>query len=83
MERYRDAVDGLLLLQDSQLTCDHGTQTVALEIQCFEMQTAAIDKKCSGMQTYPVTFRYSDIATNDETMKFHTGMPPVLFLARF
>ena len=28
MERHRDAVEGLLLLPDSQFSCDHGTQTV-------------------------------------------------------
>ena len=79
VERHHDAVElGHLLLQDSQFTCDHGTQTVALEIQCSETQTAAIDKKCSGTQTYPVTFRYSEIAANDEAVKFYTGLPTCL-----
>ena len=27
------------------------------------------------MQTYPVTFRYSEIATNDEAVKYYTGLP--------
>lgn len=40
MEIHRDAVEGHLLIEDSQFTSDTGTQSV-LEIQCSETQTAA------------------------------------------
>eukprot|EP00731_Ephydatia_muelleri_P023724 Em0015g1307a len=39
MERHRDAVEGLLLLGDSQFMCEAGTQTTALQVQCTETQT--------------------------------------------
>ncbi|KAL5481433.1 hypothetical protein EMCRGX_G021585, partial [Ephydatia muelleri] len=38
MERHRDAVEGLLLLGDSQFMCEAGTQTAALEVQCTDQR---------------------------------------------
>ena len=73
-ENRREAAEGLLLLQDSQFMCDAGTQ-VAIDIQTSETQTAEKEKICSDTQTYPVSFRYSDIATHDEAVKFYTGLP--------
>ena len=79
METHRDAVEGLLLLltRSSCVTMEH-MQTVALiSMQCSETQTTAINKNVLERRhkTYPVTFRYSEIATNDEAVKFYTGLP--------
>ena len=74
MERHRDAVEGLLLLGDSQFMCEAGTQTAALEVQCTETQTPK-STTSSETQTSPLTFRYSEIASNDEAVKFYTGLP--------
>ena len=74
MERHRDAVEGLLLLADSQFMCEAGTQTAALEVQCTETQTPK-STTSSETQTSPLTFRYSEIASNDEAVKFYTGLP--------
>ena len=74
MERHRDAVEGLLLLGDSQFMCEAGTQTTALEVQCTETQTPK-STTSSETQTSPLTFRYSEIASNDEAVKFYMGQP--------
>ena len=46
----------------------------ALEVQCTETQTPK-STTSSETQTSPLTFRYSEIASNDEAVKFYTGLP--------